>query len=111
MKNKNCCNHPSTCVYSPNGKNCYLQTHRCSYESSDAEKLMREYFKFNDINQSETINVLPLSIIDCLEEYNPIKKMIDFADWYHIMRDAGELSRGRFTDNEIFEMYEKTVSK
>ena len=37
--------------------------------------------------------------------------IIDFADWYHEMRDAGELSKGRFTNDEILKMYDKTVSK
>ena len=37
--------------------------------------------------------------------------IIDFADWYHEMRDAGELSKGRFTNDEILEMYDKKVSK
>lgn len=30
---------------------------------------------------------------------------MDFAEWFHVMRDAGELSRGRFTNDEIFELY------
>ena len=40
------------------------------------EKLIREYFKFDDINQTETISVLPLTLIDMLLEYkHKIKKL------------------------------------
>jgi hypothetical protein len=42
-----------------------------------------------------------------LELYNLEKKIIDFADWYHEMKDAGELSKGRFTNDEILKMYNK----
>ena len=34
-----------------------------------AESILREYMQFYDVNQSETIEVLPLTIIDAMEEY------------------------------------------
>ena len=41
-----------------------------------AETILREYVEFKDINQSETVELLPLTIVDCMEDY-AIKKMID----------------------------------
>ena len=38
---------------------------------------------------------------------NHYNEMINFADWYHVMRDAGELSKGRFTNDEIINQYNK----
>jgi hypothetical protein len=34
-----------------------------------AESILREYVQFNDVNQSKTIKLLPLTIIDAMEEY------------------------------------------
>ena len=34
-----------------------------------AENILREYIQFDDVNQSETIELLPLTIIDAMEEY------------------------------------------
>lgn len=35
----------------------------------NAEKILREYIKFDDVNQIETIELLPLTIVDAMEEY------------------------------------------
>lgn len=45
------------------------------------EKLIREYFEFKDINQSEAIEVLPLTLVDILLEYEDIA-IINFIDWF-----------------------------
>ena len=34
-----------------------------------AESVLREYIQFEDVNQSETIELLPLTIIDAMDEY------------------------------------------
>lgn len=34
-----------------------------------AEEILKEYFSFEDVNQSETVEILPLTIIDMMEEY------------------------------------------
>lgn len=34
-----------------------------------AENILREYIQLDDVNQSETIELLPLTIIDAMEEY------------------------------------------
>ena len=36
------------------------------------EKLLREYFKFGDVNEEVLISVLPLTLIDMLLEYGQI---------------------------------------
>ena len=40
------------------------------------EKLLREYFKFDDVNQSKIIGVLPLTLIDLLLEYKELLKIL-----------------------------------
>ena len=44
-----------------------------------AEEILREYVEFNDINGNDTVELLPLTIIDIMEEYNQqfIKKYVD----------------------------------
>ena len=34
-----------------------------------AEEILREYVTFEDVNQSETVELLPLTIVDAMEEY------------------------------------------
>ncbi len=34
-----------------------------------AEDVLREYIKFDDVNGSKQVKLLPLTIIDCMEEY------------------------------------------
>jgi hypothetical protein len=34
-----------------------------------AESILREYIQFEDVNQSKTIEILPLTIIDAMDEY------------------------------------------
>lgn len=34
-----------------------------------AEEILREYIEFDDVNGSETISILPLTIVDMMEEY------------------------------------------
>jgi len=36
------------------------------------EKLIRSYFNFDDINQTKSIKVLPLTLVDMLIEYKQI---------------------------------------
>ena len=105
-----------------------------------AEEILKEYIKIEDVKQSETIVAAMIEYAeqfkydyskDCKcgnerigetwccnqcglpvsKSENDINKMINFANWFHEMKDAGELSRGRFTNNEIIEMFNKTVSK
>jgi hypothetical protein len=66
-----------------------------------AEEILREYVSFNDVNGSETVELLPLTIVDAMEEYaqqqvNNLYKddsincdgderkalLIDFISWY-----------------------------
>lgn len=35
----------------------------------NAEEILREYIQFTDVNGSETVNMLPLTIVDAMEEY------------------------------------------
>jgi hypothetical protein len=48
-----------------NKKRCETEGEKMNKE----EKLIREYFEFDDINQSDSIEVLPLTIMDMLLEY------------------------------------------
>ena len=34
-----------------------------------AEEILREYIEFYDVNGSETVELLPLTIVDIMEEY------------------------------------------
>ena len=34
-----------------------------------AEEILKEYIQFNDVNQSETVEILPLTMVDVMEEY------------------------------------------
>lgn len=34
-----------------------------------AEEILREYVSFNDVNGNETVELLPLTIVDAMEEY------------------------------------------
>ena len=34
-----------------------------------AEEILREYVNFNDVNGNETVELLPLTIVDAMEEY------------------------------------------
>lgn len=34
-----------------------------------AEEILREYIKFDDVNGNETVELLPLTVIDIMEEY------------------------------------------
>jgi hypothetical protein len=66
-----------------------------------AEEILREYVSFNDVNGSETVELLPLTIVDAMEEYaqqqvNNLYKddsincdgderkalLMDFISWY-----------------------------
>jgi len=92
------------------------------------EKLIREYFKFDDINQTETISVLPLTLIDMLLEYkHKIKKLHTYrvqkleeiikrfmqateiakmqnGDWFkEVYNDAGALNLHNVSNNEALE--------
>ena len=44
---------------------------------SKEEKIIREYFDFEDVNQSETISVLPLTLVDMLLEYESELKILN----------------------------------
>ena len=48
-----------------------------------AEEILREYATFGDVNGSKTIAMLPLTIVDCMEEYasqRPEKAVMEFKD-------------------------------
>jgi hypothetical protein len=34
-----------------------------------AEEILKEYVSFEDVNQSEIVELLPLTIVDAMEEY------------------------------------------
>lgn len=44
-----------------------------------SEKILREYANFKDINQSEPIKLLPLTVQDCMEEFAVESGKKDFA--------------------------------
>ena len=44
---------------------------------SKEEKIIREYFDFEDVNQSEPISVLPLTLVDMLLEYESELKILN----------------------------------
>lgn len=60
-----------------------------------AEEILKEYIKFDDVNQSKTVELLPLTIVDAMEEYatqyqeNMADKKYTEAD----IRKAIELAR------------------
>jgi hypothetical protein len=54
------------------------------------EKLIRSYFKFKDINQTEPIKVLPLSIMDLLIEFEGEIKTWITENSYNIENQAGD---------------------
>jgi hypothetical protein len=58
------------------------------------EKLIRQYFEIDDINQSETIEVLPLTLVDMLLEYEAdfLKSNLDMAKKKHIKNEELSLS-------------------
>ena len=47
-----------------------------------SEKILREYAEFEDINQSKTIELLPLTIQDCMEEFAVESGKKDFINGY-----------------------------
>ena len=44
---------------------------------SKEKKIIREYFDFEDVNQSEPISVLPLTLVDMLLEYESELKILN----------------------------------
>jgi len=44
-----------------------------------AEEILKEYINFEDVNQSQTVELLPLTIVDAMEEY-AIQCQEDMAD-------------------------------
>ena len=54
------------------------------------EKILREYFTFKDINGSETIECLPLTLVDMLIEYkqtiNNGQARADYCKHFHIWK-------------------------
>ena len=55
-----------------------------------AESILREYIQFEDVNQSETIELLPLTIIDAMDEY------------------ANQQERS-YSEEEVFNLIEKAI--
>ncbi|MFY8165482.1 MAG: hypothetical protein ACOVJ8_02750 [Sediminibacterium sp.] len=47
-----------------------------------AEEILRTYIDFEDVNSSEPVTLLPLTIIDAMEEY-ATQCQEDMADDYH----------------------------
>ena len=45
-----------------------------------SEEVLKEYIDFEDVNGSETVELLPLTIVDCMEEYTT-QRSIDFGRW------------------------------
>jgi len=45
-----------------------------------AEEILREYVSFEDVNGNETISLLPLTIIDAMEEYADSKTQLKRVD-------------------------------
>lgn len=48
--------------------------------NNKAEKILREYVEFKDINQSEPVELLPLTIVDCMEDY-AMELFVNFEKW------------------------------
>lgn len=41
-----------------------------NYFTKSAEKILREYVEFDDINSSTPVTMLPLTIVDAMQEYS-----------------------------------------
>jgi hypothetical protein len=75
------------------------------------ESVLREYIQFEDVNQSETIELLPLTIIDAMDEYaNQQERSYSEEEVIAIAKQAFVLGKdfgliGTF--NEWFEQFKK----
>ena len=47
----------------------HINNDECSKPHQSAEDILREYISFDDVNQSEPVEILPLTIVDAMEEY------------------------------------------
>ena len=72
-----------------------------------AESILREYIQFDDANQSKTIEILPLTIIDAMEEYSNQQEknysgqdMNDYANYRLLFKKS-------IKPNEWFEEFKK----
>lgn len=73
-----------------------------------AESVLKEYIQFNDVNQSETIELLPLTIIDAMEEYaNENQIAIEFAEWCVKNELFYSIQYGRIETKKLLEIYKK----
>lgn len=76
--------------------------------------------KYEDFPDTESRNELRMTVFKLAandvqarlqKRIKPAVDTVEFAEWFHVMRDAGELSKGRFTNDEIIEMYIETKTK
>jgi hypothetical protein len=72
-----------------------------------ATSILREYIQFDDVNQSKTIEILPLTIIDAMEEYSNQQEknyseqdMNDYANYRLLFKNP-------IKPNEWFEKFKK----
>ena len=56
-----------------------------------AEEILKEYINFEDVNQSETLEILPLTIVDAMEEY-ATQCQEDMADKKYTEEDINEMA-------------------
>jgi hypothetical protein len=77
------------------------------------ESVLREYIQFEDVNQSETIELLPLTIIDAMDEYaNQQERSYSEEDMRKAIQETITLMRYKATEfreheNTILEQFKK----
>ena len=60
-----------------------------------AEEILRTYVDFEDVNGSEPVTLLPLTVIDAMEEYatqcqeDTKQILLDFIKWSNAMDEYG----------------------
>jgi hypothetical protein len=75
------------------------------------ESVLREYIQFEDVNQSETIELLPLTIIDAMDEYaNQQERMYSEEEVFNLLmefssRDINSSSRTPHSVANWFEQF------
>ena len=70
-----------------------------------AESVLREYIQFEDVNQSETIELLPLTIIDAMDEYANQQERSYSEEDLEVAFFEGQF--GKYSFNDWFEQFKK----
>ncbi len=87
-----------------------------SKETKTAEEYYKEFYRLDE--QGELTNQ-DFDIINCMQEYDTIRlkaqdekhkeEMLKFAQWFYWMSDNGRIDNGRFTRDELIEMFKKSL--